>query len=242
MRLRTARRQLRRCVKTQLPSDYVTSFPLSEGILSEGGIWTNGLQNGQDWQNNATDGSGLAYGTGASPPGSFNDNVSTLQGYWSPVKHYAWWKYHLFSGYTPTDSHECELLLGATVSAHSWVGYEVDFGFGTSFSIVRENGAVGDFSLTAMTLVSGAAFSVADGDIVLGLFDSTSGTPTIKVWKNPVGASVQAWLATGASAIYHDVTAGNILQGNPGFGTFARPQAGLDMKKLCINQFGAGNG
>jgi len=233
------RRSWANSVTSSFPTDYVTLFPAAESPLREGQIWTNGLADGLLWQDNITDGSGLAFGTGTSS--GFTDGISTIQNKFVGTKHYGFWRYHLQAGYTPTDSDEVELLLGFTISANNAKGYEMDFGFGTSLIPVRWNGGSGDFTTSVFTTTSGAAFSVADGDIVLGRFDSTSGNAVISLWLNPSGATPAAQMLNTPSVVYTDSTAGKILTGNPGFGTFVRPQAGFDMKKLCINKFGAGN-
>jgi hypothetical protein len=95
---------------------------------------------------------------------------------------------------------------------------------------VRWNGALGDFITTVFTTISGAAFGVADGDIVKTIFDSTSGSPIITYFLN----AVQQWQIT-------DTTAGKITSGFPGMGFFARSGAGLDMTKYCNRRFDCGN-
>ena len=214
-------------------TSYNTTFPATENPISQGGgIWTQGLADGLDWQDvQSTGGSpGICWGTGSSGTGLFNDCIATQQGVYTTNKHYSQITVSLTGGYTPPSTHETEALVGFTISAHSAKGYEMDFGFGTGLQPVRWNGAAGDFITSVFTTLSGATFGVGDGDVVKAVYDSTSGSPVITLFLN----SVQQWVIT-------DTTAGKIVTGSPGLGFFARPGTGLDMSKYCVKGFACGN-
>jgi hypothetical protein len=133
-------------------------------------------------------------------------------------------------GYTPPSTQEVECLVGFTIAAHSAKGYEMDIGFGLNVQPVRWNGALNDFDTTVFTTLSGATFSLVDGDVLKTVYDSTSGSPVITMFLN----GAQQWQVT-------DTTIGKILSGSPGMGFFARPGAGLDMTKYCNQGYDAGN-
>jgi hypothetical protein len=117
-----------------------------------------------------------------------------------------------------------------TISANVMKGYEMNFQFGLAVQPVRSNGAIGDFSTTVFTDVSGAAFGVNDGDVVKIIFDSTSGSPVITMFLN----GVQSYVIT-------DTTAGKITTGSPGMSFFVRPGAGADPTKYCNKGYDCGN-
>ena len=212
-------------------SVFPTTWPATENPVSQGSIWTQGLDVGLDWQNTQSTGGspGIGWGTGSSPV-SDNDNISIVKGLYSTTKHYAQITINKVGGYTPPSTHETEVLVGFDITAHSAKGYEMDFAWGANLQPVRWNGALNDFITTVFTTVSGAPFLPNDGDVIKVIFDSTSGSPVITVFQN------------GAQQVqYTDTTAGKITSGAPGMGFFAAPGAGLDLTKYCNKGFDAGN-
>lgn len=205
-----------------------TTWPLTQNPIN--GSWTQGGTVGLDWQNTRSTGGapGIAYGVGTSA--GFDDCLSSVQGLFSTTKHYSQATIHLIGGYTPPSSHEVGIWVGMTIAPHVMRGYEMNFQFGQSVQPVRSNGALGDFDTAVFTTVSGAAFGVVHGDIVKSVYDSTSGSPIITLYKN----AVQQWQIT-------DTTAGKITTGSPGMSFFIRPGAGADPTKYCNRGFDAGN-
>lgn len=209
-------------------TSYSTAFPLIENPISEGNRWINGGTTGLDWQDVKTTG-GFAQATAASA--SFNDCIAVLSNpTFTANKHYGQWTAFKPAGYTPPSSHEIELLVAFSISAHAAQGYELDCGYGQTMQAVRWNGPSGNFDTTVVTTVSGTLPTVADGDVIKAIFDSTSGSPVITVFQN----GSQVWVGT-------DTTAGKILTGAPGMGFFARSGTGLDLSKYCISAWAGGN-
>lgn len=217
-------------------SDFSTTFPSTENPLSVGGTFTHhGGRDGLDWQDMLCVGGtpGIAYGTGTTPSGQFTDNIATIQGRFTATKHFSQITIHKPDGaYTPPDSHEVEALVGFTIGANSARGYETDVLYNGSFGPVRWNGARGDYSDTVFTTVSGATFTVAHGDVLKTVFDSSSGSPVISYYLN--GSGTPGWVVT-------DTTAGKIGSGSPGIGSFAHPGSGFDFTKHAIRGFSAGS-
>lgn len=228
----------------QIASEYSTTFPLTENPLSQGSIWTHGGDVGLDWQNVQCAGGspGSAYGTGVSdisPSVLFNDNIATLQS--SGLSTSAFWLEMLVrddAGYTPAAAHEIELLM-MTISAHSAIGYEMDFTL--TLTPARWNGAAGDFTTGFETTISGSTFTPADGDRVRAEYDSTSGSPVFTLYSGTgaIGGGLtgltQRWKFT-------DTTAGKIVSAYPGMGHFYRPGVSpADFPKRSIKGFGCGN-
>jgi len=212
-------------------SFFPTTWPNTENPVSMGGIWTQGADVGVDWQNTKSVGGtpGIALATAVSA--GFNDCISTVQGQgFSTTKHYSQLTVNKVAGYTPPDSQEIELLGLFTITANSAKGYEMDFAFGVNVQPVRWNGALGDFTTTVFTLVSGTPFQASDGDVIKTVFDSTSGSPVFIIFLGGV-----------EQVRYTDTTAGKITSGFPGMGFFVRTGAGVDLTKYCNKGFDCGN-
>lgn len=208
-----------------------TTLAATENPISEGGIYTLGGTDGLDWQNvRSTAGSpGTAYGVGP-VISNYEDCLATVQNRYSTTKHYSEITVRKDAAYTPPDTHEIECLVGYTISAHSVLGYEMDFGFGLNIQPVRLQGAIGNFDTTVFTVVRGNYFAASDGDVIRCYFDSTSGSPIIYVYLNGV-----------EQIVFTDTTAGKITTGSPGMGFFARAGTGLDMTKYAVHGYGCGN-
>ncbi len=214
-----------------LASAFSTTFPNTENPVSLGGLVKQGLADGVDWSNTqSTAGSpGSCYAT-AFNDSTDNDSIMWMPGVFSTTKHYSQITIHKAAGYTAPSTHEVECHVGTTGSAHSIKSYEMDFGIGLNLQPVRWDGAINAFTTNCFTVLSGNFFSVADGDVVKTVFDSSSGSPVITVFLN----GVQQIQMT-------DTTAGKLTTGAPGVGFFIRSGTGADFTKYCISGWACGN-
>lgn len=183
---------------------YITTFPLTENPISEGGKWINGATIGLDWKNVATT-PGLAMGTQVNSQ-SYDDSTAVLTGSWEPDQTVHATVYST----NPADglSEEVEIRLRSAISAHSNTGYEINFNCaatGGGYSqTVRWNGAMGDF-----TVLAGGP-GVKNGDVVTA---------------SMVGSTITVQI-NGVQVM--QVTDGTFTTGNPGMGFFHRGSAGLN--------------
>jgi hypothetical protein len=210
---------------------FPTTFPVTENPLSQGGIWTQGGDTGLDWFNTASDSTiPIGYGTHDSGAGTI-DCISSVQGQgFSTSKFYVEIDIRIAPGYAPAVVPEVEACC-FNITANNIKGYEIDCPMNGNVQPVRWNGALGDFTTTVFTDVSGAVFATATGDRIRVELDSTTGSPVITIYQN----GVQKWKIT-------DTTAGKITTAlYPAMGFFCRPDASVDMKKYAITRFDCGN-
>jgi len=141
-------------------ASYHTDFDRTESPLSENGAWHH---DGLDWTRVDTAG-GVAFGTqtlGAarSGPTQYDDSYAYLAGF--PPDQQASGVIHLGS-IDGSCTHEVEILLRWSDSAHSARGYECNLAYDGSYAqIVRWNGPVGDYTYVGSGSVPGG---VHDGD------------------------------------------------------------------------------
>jgi hypothetical protein len=126
---------------------YTTEFDGAENPLSEGGVWSH---TGLDWAKVAKS-NGIAYGT-QTGTGGYDDAYAILSGFLPNQSGSA--QVHLSSSIDRSCTHEVEILLRWSDSAHTARGYEANINFGGSAQIVRWNGAIGDF-----TVLGGASYA-----------------------------------------------------------------------------------
>jgi hypothetical protein len=180
---------------------YITTFPLTENPISEGGRWVNGAIIGLDWKNVATR-PGLAMGTQVNSR-SYDDSTALLTGSWGPDQTV----YATVYCTNPADglSEEVEIRLRSTISAHSNTGYEINFNCATTgggySQVVRWNGALGDFT------VLNRGPGVRSGDVVMA---------------NMVGNTITVQI-NGLQVM--QVRDDAFTAGNPGMGFFQRGAA-----------------
>jgi hypothetical protein len=233
------------------PPPYITTIPLTEAPISEGGIYTLGGTHALDWQDPQTTGGtpGVAYVNGTSP-GQATDNLCILKGKFSPLRHFTRFTVKRQSGYVPANSHEIEGLVGFDLTAHNARGYEWDFGLGQNVIVVRWNGGLDDYTVlgdpngnlangkgwTDTPSGSGVIGGLNDGDDVyisyVVAFDSGVGglVPTMTMYAN--GAQVYT---------VKDTSAFRWTWGSPGWGFFARPDATLVKANYGVKRMSAGN-
>jgi hypothetical protein len=175
-----------------LLTSFSTSFLATENPISEGGIWLNGLADGEDW-NDIETANGDAFGT-AIQPGTFDDNIAILKN-WGLADYYVFGIVHRGAGYNPSINHEVELFgrgkrtLG---TPNLWRGYEILMSAHGNSEIVRWNGAVGSFQSIAQV----GDQAVQDDDEILAVFSGTS----ITVFRNDIeiNSATDATFADGA--------------------------------------------
>ena len=122
----------------------LTTFPLTEDPISQGGIWLNGGVNGTDWGNVQTT-TNLASGAGAQNTGAdtYGDPIAILNKPWSSNQQASGVVYANSSASSGACCKEVELHLNMSVSAGNITGYEIDCSLtsGTQYLvIVRWNG------------------------------------------------------------------------------------------------------
>jgi hypothetical protein len=180
---------------------YQSNFPLMENPISEDGRWHN---NGLDW-NFVQTANGKAFGTVLVPVG-YADPYAYLSGFGSDHTVEATIFRDRNARYTST--HEIELHLRKTDSAHVSTGYECGFPADGGAGAVRWNGAVGDFTFLS-GIGPGYNRPMATGDVVKA---SISGS-TISMYVN--------------GAVILQVTDSTFATGSPGIGFFARADTNI---------------
>lgn len=173
---------------------HTTDFNATENPISEGAVWNH---NGLDWTKVATS-NGIAYGT-QTGTGGYDDSYAYLSGF--PADHSAVAKIFRAPNIDSSCTHEVEILLRWSDSAHSAQGYECNISFDGGYAqIVRWNGAIGNF-----TVLGGGSFpALKDGD----LFKATVVGNRIAIYVNDTKVA--------------EVTDSTFQSGNPGMGFFRR--------------------
>jgi hypothetical protein len=184
------------CGTTGTGQTYTTNFPGTENPISEGGVWSNV---GLDWTNVRTT-PGLAFGTNGAAD-AYDDSYAHLAGF--PANQSAQATIYLDPSIIGSgETHEVELFLRMSDSAHVAWGYECNMDFGGSLSIIRWNGALGDWTVLANF---GSFAQPVTGDI----FKATIVGNAITLYHNGVARG------TATDSAY--------ASGNPGMGFFKRP-------------------
>lgn len=186
---------------------YTSAFQFTENPISEAGIWTSGGAVGLDWTDVRTT-PGKVFGTesGTSTgPAQYDDSVAVLKGPWGNDQGAEGVVFIVPTA--PVPNAEIEILLRFNVTPHLTFGYEFNISCSpgiTYATIVRWNGALGDFTNIAQRL----DINTVDGDILA----FTAIGSTLTAYKN--GASV----LSGNDTMFPS--------GAPGVGFFLRNQTG----------------
>ena len=184
-------------------SSYSTSFPNAENPLSEGGNWINGQVVGLDWHNaRSLPGKGF----GSAIAATYDDDIALLTTSFN-ANQFAEATVFRAAGYSPSVSHEVELLLHFQITPQGARGYEVLWGISGYIAIVRWNGPLSDYTPLLENVNPGIGAPV-DGDVLRAEIIGS----VIKVYKN--GALV----ATGPSNT-------TWTDGQPGIGFWPTPGA-----------------
>jgi hypothetical protein len=186
---------------------YSTNFPTTESPIGEDGRWVNGRAVGLDWHD-VQSVLHKAYASAFSGVASrYDDSIAVLTTSFAPNQ-FAQGTVFRAVGYSPSASHEVELLLRFQVTAHSARGYEVLWGHDGGLAIVRWNGPLGNYSalregpnigqavegdVLRVEIVGGVISVFKNGSLVAtGPPDTTwtDGQPGIGFWPKP-GATLQ---------------------------------------------------
>lgn len=181
---------------------YSTTFPSTEGVLSEGGNWINSV--GGTWKNPvSTVGGSPGHAVGLTSQG-FNDSVAVLVGAYGLNQTITGTAYHTGS----LTAAEIELHLRMTmIPAGSGLPdqiftYEIDIVPGASYiQIVKWQGPQNTYTVLASGRISG----IADGDVFVASAIGGASNTVITVSKN--GTTVVTYTDTAA-----------YTTGNPGIG------------------------
>ena len=189
---------------------YATSFDLTENPISECGHWpVQGGLTGLDWTNVRT-GGGLAFGT-LTGLGGYEDSIALLSGFAANQRVTA--TVHFTSNRSAaTGTHEVELILRGSYTAHVQHLYECNLGYagatGWYSQIVRMNGAIGDF--TDITTSVSPLPDIKDGDVF-----------TAEIVGSVISTYVNGVKTTTATDATH-------ATGQPGIGFFWRATEKID--------------
>lgn len=208
---------------------FSTTFDSTENPVSQGGIFTHGVQQ----VGTSSDGpvsTGGSPGSSYAPAADALDYIATVQGRYRSNKHYSEVTIRRVGGYAPSNTHEIEVHVGTTMGPSSAVGYEVDLAFGgAGVQCIRWEDPPGNYNAIVVDTLSNTwPGNLDDGDVVRAEFDSTSGSPVITVKVNGV-----------TKLVFTDVSAGKIMNGNPGYAFFVRTPG--TPSSFCIKGFACGS-
>ncbi len=193
---------------------YITTFPLTEDPISEGGLWINGETVGLDWTNVRTT-SGMAIGTmpgNAGPPAQYADSTAILAGTWGPNQTAQATVAVVSASGTSGVFEEVELRLRTTITAQTNSGYEINCSVKPSdpyMQVVKWHGP-----LASWTQLDGREVGCVNGDIIKATITGTSPT-VINVYKN--GSLIMS--VTDSSSPY--------TSGSPSIGFYLQGATGL---------------
>lgn len=196
---------------------YATNFLAAEKPLSEGGKWINGQARGLDWhdvQSTRGEAHAAQFATG------YDDDIAVLNTSFS-ANQFAQGTVFRARRYSPSASHEIELLLRFQITAHNARGYEVLWGQTGELNIVRWNGPLGSY--TPLKRVTGLNIGAAvDGDLLRAEIVGS----VIRVYKN-------------GSLVFRGATNTTWTDGQPGMGFW--PKAGATLTGYGWKHFEAGS-
>lgn len=181
---------------------FSTTFPATESAISQGGIWTNGLTTGVDWNDVKT-----VANTGAFPSAFETsnpwDSIAHLKTSYRAFNARQWVEGTVYKNGSPAQS-EIELLLRFDITANNARGYELYWSTNTGLNIFRWNGAYLDF-----TGLFTSNIQPNDGDVLR--FEADGSTLTGYVNGVPkVSGSDSTW-ATGQPGMGFTCSSGGVL-------------------------------
>ena len=194
---------------------YITTFPVAENPISEGGNWINGKAVGLDWADVQTKPE-FAFGTESGTNG-YDDSTALLTGTWGPDQT-AQATVHLGNVRVPPIYEEVELRLRSAITAHNNTGYEINFQASSASNayvqIVRWNGPLGNF--TYVTDRNGPGLH--DGDVIKATIQGS----TITVYLNgtQILQGTDSTYATGAPGMGFFLQGATGLTADYGFTSF----------------------
>lgn len=206
-------------------SSFTTAFPATENPISQGGIWLNGLTDGLDWNDIQTSpGKAFAAAYDAAP-GGVADGIAQLKRSFLACTSNQYSEGTCFKagGYAPADTHEIEVFINLTITAHSITGYECYVNHLGNHTLVRWNGASNDFTPLASNNISTFTAPV-DGDVIRieHLLDGT-----LNCYQNGI-----------LRTTFNDTT---YFDGNPGIGNNPVSAAGSALNGIGWKSWSAGS-
>lgn len=200
---------------------FSTTFPVVENPLSQGGKWIKGLSDGLDWQNGQVTATGAF--AAAATVNSFDDGTALLNPavFTFPSNQYVEGTVYRDPTFTTAvvAGFELELRIRSTLTAHSCTGYELYCSLNNGLTLVRWNGARGDFS----PILDGGTYVATTGDVLR--IEAVGSTLTIYV--NGVSKG--------------SISDGTYLTGTPGMGWGPYPGvSGADLLRMGWSSFRAG--
>lgn len=188
-------------------TSYSTNFPLTEGTISEGGIW---LAPPTGWTSVTTT-PGDAFGTQtAHTPPPFDDSVAIINParYSFGANQSVQCVMHAAGTIPGTRAQEVEIELRATQGSNTLSLYEVDIKITGAINLVRWNGALNDFTFIDQNVNTNV--TIADG----------------AVWYADIVGPVVTVKCNGATVLTRDVQAWAVANGGS---YFATGQPGIGM-------------
>lgn len=176
---------------------FTTNFDLTESPISENGVWSHF---GLDWTLVNTAG-GFAFGT-QTGNGGFDDSYAYLSGF--PPDQQASAVVHRTDPVDWMTTHEVEILLRWSDSAHSARGYECNFAYDGSYAgVARWNGPKSDYTpidsngtpiipgglhegdVVSAKMVGNVLTTYVNGNLLQTIVDNTwtDGNPGIGFWR-----------------------------------------------------------
>lgn len=200
---------------------FSTSFPVVENPLSQGGIWLGGFTTGLDWQNGQVTANG-AFAASATV-NDYDDGTALLNPAVFTFTSNQYVEGTVYRDPTFTTAvvpgYELELRIRSSLSAHSCTGYELYCSLDNGLTLVRWNGARGDFS----PILDGGTYVATTGDVLR--IEAVGSTLTIYV--NGVSKG--------------SISDGTFLTGTPGMGWGPYPGvSGADLLRMGWSSFRAG--
>lgn len=219
-------------VTTSGASGYSTNFSLTENPIVEDGGWILGTA-ATDWLAVQTTG-GIACATGFNPS-TEDDSVAVRGGLHAGGAggHFVEGVLYIGSGYSPSVPHEAELLTCVTVGPGASITlYEALFSYGSSFQLMRWNGARSDFTpLGDVVTHNGGIQTLVDGMVCRAEFRVVSGNAEISVYQDGL-----------LRAVFTDSSGAKLTTGTEaGIGFFCRGGSGTSLTGMGWSSLDVGD-
>lgn len=202
---------------------HTTAFPANENPVSEGGRWTNaGTSVGTGWHPVQTTG-GVACASTFSTAAA-DDCIAIISGL-NPARHRARATIRRVAGYAPVNGHECELIVGASMTSNAIDAYETLWAANASSCVlVKWHGPMSGSSFMQLA-VSSTVSPLVEGDEIWTDLIVVNGNPVITCYCR--GVLVLTYTDTGGSFNGGPSVPG-YTNGKPGMSFFARSGATLN--------------
>jgi hypothetical protein len=239
----TMLRQTKHCRPVDPPDPpeggfYETTFSVAENPSSESGAWLNaGGAVAQYWDPVASsDGLGHASQYIAS---GYTDNVGIIDPTYMEFGPNQVVRGIIYkdSGHTPTNTHECQLVLRCNFGDDHIDGIEVLLDFSGSYPLLMKWYGPGGGGFFEEITDGFNAIGYQDGDEIIAQITNVSGNPYVEVFRKR-GADIVLW-SWGTDDGTTLSGAPKCLTGQPGRAHFVRAETGQDYKKFCLTYWSA---